>query len=244
MKSRSLDASLLTSISAATTPTVKVPVRVDDRPDQFSTTTTVATTAVFVWDVNGYYALLGVPTNATRAEIREAYQRLGGQSSPRLTEVAATLLNTSTRRLYDSALPGQVWVDQEIRAIVSTRTRKQSGTPIPEPMLGALAEVLDNTVSPGEDAAQSPLGWEWGYWRLGSDATDEGRLRWWQALLVDECSRRHLQMSLSVGFVAGDGFEVLSVGHRVLALLGEDEQPTARLAALAVDQVSTPTSTN
>jgi hypothetical protein len=78
------------------------------------------------WDVNGYYRALGVSPNATRRELREAYQALGGQSSAYLTEVFKFLLNDEQRAEYDAAPLGQVFLDHMAQRDLKERARREA----------------------------------------------------------------------------------------------------------------------
>jgi hypothetical protein len=78
-----------------------------------------------IWDVNGYYRELGVATDATRKQLRLAYQAKDGQSSERLTYIITQLLNPEVRFAYDCAPPGEPFLDkyvwEQIRARMKDR---------------------------------------------------------------------------------------------------------------------------
>ena len=78
----------------------------------FSTSRVLSRWPLIVWDVNGYYRDLGIPTWATKKEIKEAYQALSGDQSVRLTYVTKQLLNDAIRRAYDACRPSSRFFDK------------------------------------------------------------------------------------------------------------------------------------
>lgn len=77
------------------------PMLLGEGPAEFSTCTDLAVSPEWVWDVNGYYRSLGVPTTVGKRGLRVAYQRLDGQSSPWLTYCLKQLLDDGVRAAYD-----------------------------------------------------------------------------------------------------------------------------------------------
>lgn len=69
-----------------------------------------------IWDVNRYYAELGVDPHVPKAELRRAYQ--DSVQDPRSTYIAKILLNDETRREYDALQVGQLWFDPWLAARV------------------------------------------------------------------------------------------------------------------------------
>ena len=72
------------------------------------TTLAVERLPVWSWDVNCYYRDLGVQWNATRQEVRAAFQALGHSPSSRHTMIARSLLDrtrASCRTLLSSKAP-------------------------------------------------------------------------------------------------------------------------------------------
>lgn len=74
----------------------------------------------FVWDGNGFYRRLGLKPGASRREVAEAYMRLGGQRSSRLTTAARTLIDKRTKPYYDAMMLGSLWPDDEdlVQAVI------------------------------------------------------------------------------------------------------------------------------
>lgn len=79
------------------------------------------------WDMNGFYRRLGVPTDAHRSLIRQAYLDKNGSSSSALTKAVEVLTNKRTRPLYDSLPFGWFWPDDE--ALIKMITNEEFQTP-------------------------------------------------------------------------------------------------------------------
>lgn len=77
-----------------------------------------------VWDVNGYYHALGVGYKATRKQLLAAYVRLNGQDDDYLTYVFKQLLDPATRRRYDSAQLGSMFVDRYVEQDLKALARR------------------------------------------------------------------------------------------------------------------------
>lgn len=107
------------------------PSLVGDGPPECSSSTVLSVVPAYIHDVNGYYRELGVPTNATRKQLRMAYQAKDGQSSPRLTYIFRQLLNPETRRAYDLVPFGELFMDAYVldmlkRRMHAERSRRMS----------------------------------------------------------------------------------------------------------------------
>lgn len=76
-----------------------------------------------IYDVNGFYAELGVAPDANRHALAKAYVALGGQSNSRLTEIMSILLDPLKRHAYDRMLPHQRFADTDT---VQRLTRAES----------------------------------------------------------------------------------------------------------------------
>lgn len=142
----------------------------------FSTSTDLVKVPQVVWDVNGYYKSLGVPCDASRSEIRSAYQRCRGQESAWLTMVVKTLLGPE-RLDYDSVPLGQLYVDEVVLRF-------------------AQRVALDRQHSLGDEACgEETLDWPaWGWWSFRSRRRDFAEL---------DGVRDHLVRKLSEIGVAG-----------------------------------------
>lgn len=134
-----------------------VPLRLGAGPDTWSTCTELAVPFAPKWDVNGYYRALGVHPDATRRELREAYQALNGQSSAYLTEVFKFLLNDEERAHYDAAPLGQPYLDRITERGLKERARREAR------MRSALT---------GRKVSPSQVLGEWGYELHDEDDSD------------------------------------------------------------------------
>lgn len=92
------------------------PLLVGDGPAECSSSTALSVLPGVIFDVNGYYRELGVKTNATRKDLRLAYQAADGQSSPRLTYIFRQLLQPEVRFEYDCTPLGHLFFDDYVEA--------------------------------------------------------------------------------------------------------------------------------
>lgn len=182
--------------------------------------------SVFVqvcWDANGYYRELDVHWKATRKELRQAYQRLDGQDSRRLTYVLKQLLNPEVRRAYDSTPLGEpflddLYVQEEIkrRAATEAGRRSRSGVPVtPESVLDQQGlRILDDTLAGGlendapewsyDQALEEDHSWDYSFYIL--DTTDDSGigLGAWQRMLVQRLAWAEEVVHFAVGIHARD----------------------------------------
>lgn len=133
------------------------PMRLGAGPDLWSTCTELAVPARFKWDVNGYYRALGVSPDATRRELREAYQALDGQSSAYLTEVFKFLLNDDQRADYDATPLGQPYLDRLTERALKDRARREA--------------KMRTALTGRQVSAKQVLG-EWGFEVFDDDESD------------------------------------------------------------------------
>lgn len=211
-----------------------------------------------VWDVNGYYRDLGVTHRATRKDLRDAYIRLEGHKSKRLTYVLGQLLNPSIRAAYDATQPGSVFFDRYIAEYVQEQMFKDQvedfgriltfDERIEQDLMQVdLTQYMDKPYDPHHPIDNAIAGehdrskrWRWGYYLWDTDDYDTERLREWQGLLIEALARREAVLKLSVGLVGGsmdEPMRVEAVGYRVVVFLGEAEQPLPQWAELAADRV-------
>ena len=222
-------------------------------PLSASTSLELAVVYRHVHDANGYYAALGIRVDATRREIREAYQRLNGQESPRLTYIVKQLLDPEIRRRYDATPLGTFFHDYEIETWIRnalvrevSRLRQQGRVSEAEEIEAASSGELLDTPESGEHDDASPVQpvWGWGYFLRDSLCKDRQVLSQWQQLLVSALGRRGEHVQLAVGFSTGmaSGWGVERIGHQILVLLDEGVRPTEALAEAAVSRMVNPQS--
>jgi hypothetical protein len=227
------------------------PYLVGDGPATFSTCLDLAVPYRLVYDTNRYYADLGVPVDATRRQIREAYQRLRGHRSARLTYIVTQLLDPDVRRRYDATPCGSVFVDDEVEGWIrqvrvqeSSRLRSQGRVEEAEVLEAEpLDVVVDTEEEMEQDEAQQPFEavWPWAFYLWGSECQDRERLREWQELLISALGSRKENLQLAIGFSGGMAhpWGVRMVGYRIVVFLDQDEQPAEAHAQAASRAVST-----
>lgn len=187
-------------------------------------------------DVNGYYRELGVPWNATRAELRRAYQRVNGQNSVRLTYVFKQLLDPQVRMDYDLTPLGQRYFDDYEWEIHRKKMREQARqareqatgrVATIEEVEGLMNSVLEDIVA--EDRllkqvldqdrwlSKDDTYFPWSYYVYGThrdDTTEERRtLRIWQKLLLSSFGEFGVRTNFALG-VSQHGTMVRKVGYR------------------------------
>lgn len=214
------------------------PVAVPAGPYEFATAQELQPWPAIVWDVNGYYAELGVPYNATRAQLKEAYQARGGWGSARLTYILRQLLDTEIRAAYDSSRPGSVFFDEYIARWFHEQSLRDS---IVEE--GRLL-TLDERIEKGQEELdlskymnkpydldkalpdEVPLAWRWGYYLYGAYAHNIELLNKWQSLLLTAKSLK--PNKLCVGLLSASDtrpVRLVLIGLRLVAFVREDIEP-------------------
>jgi hypothetical protein len=227
------------------------PRAIESGPMDFTSCVALQPWPTVVWDVNAYYAELGIPWRATRTQIREAYQRLGGDGSDRLTYIVKQLLDPVIRANYDATQPGSVFFDRYIAEYVKNqmladqvvehgRILTFDDQVVQELSVIDLTKFMNRPFDTVLGEVQN-MGarWRWGYYLWASDIYDTDRLRQWQELLVSALAGKGVNLRLSVGLVGGsqEPMRVEAVGYRVVAFLGEAETPSLELAQAAADRV-------
>lgn len=216
-------------------------------PPTFSTSVELVKPYQIVWDTNGYYRDLGVRTDASRAELRSAYQKKRGWRSTRLTYVLRQLLDTETRRGYDSTPLGSLYFDAYVEEMLRRQRMaevvrlRSEGQFMLADLLREMPVVDDPTVDdflPTEFSRRHPPpppAWPWAYYVWKCYGGDTRMLAEWQHLLIEELGHRRYQ--IAVGFVGHSPWEVAVVGYRVVAFIGDTETPTAALAKRAAQAI-------
>lgn len=222
-------------------------------PVTFSTCVTLQPTRIarYCFDTNGYYAALGVSPAATRKELREAYQRLGGATSPRLTYIIKQLLDPEVRARYDATPLGSVFLDYDVETylrrkrvkdVVGLRIqgRHEEADALSECDVAGGGEpieaVVDTAPSVQEDARTR---WPWSYYLRACEGGNTDRLAEWQELLTEAFAHDRHQLHIAVGFSGGMELPwgVSTVGHRLVVFLDPSEPPTEVYARAAASRV-------
>lgn len=232
------------------------PTRFGRGPDVWSACTDVAVRVKLCWDVNGYYAALGVSPQATRRQLREAYQALDGQNSPYLTYAFKQLLNPETRDAYDASPLGQPFLDAYTQLAMKRRAKAEAHRRSAVGEFITAEEVIDewgyalrdeeegvDTVSPaGQDLPRKADRLEYSYygWKTAKFLMDEGPLQQWQGLLSTAATQLGIAPKLSFGItgMSDHPYILEQVGDRVVIFFPEGEEPTEAVACKAIDDLT------
>ena len=208
------------------------------------------------WDVNGYYRALDVVPTANRRQLREAFQRLHGDQSDRLTYIMGQLLDPIIRARYDACAPGEVFIDRYVLAEVIRRAQDQASKAIRDGQaqpadavdldlddaLGSPVSVLDQPPLSGHTTDPHP----WGYYRWNTVMDQPHRLDRWRTVLSAAFWLRGVNTHVAVGLAKSmEPWQVETVETTTVFFINEDTEPTQLLAEAAVDHhiknyVSTP----
>lgn len=226
------------------------PTRLGWGPVDWSTSTELAVRIVFKWDVNRYYAALGVKPDATRKELREAYQAKGGQSSVMLTHILKMLLNPEIRRQYDECPLGEPFFDEMSEAELKRKAHQEAGRRSAagkavsgEDVLGEWGfELLESgvdTVSPnGQDLSRKAAQWNYSYygWKTTAFLTDVEALQKWQVALSRMAAEQSVTPVVSIGVTGlpDRSFILKEVDDRRVIFFSEGEEPTDTIARKAI----------
>jgi hypothetical protein len=231
------------------------PVRLGWGPDRWSASTELAVPIVFVWDVNGYYAALGVDPKASRKELREAYQALDGQASAYLTYVFKQLLDPEVRAAYDRSPLGCPYMDEYQENDLKRRAAQEAGrrsgkgkTTTPKTVLGEWGYTLDDseervdTVSSDrEDRSRKaePLRYSYYGWRTSSFLPDTEQLQEWQRLLTAAAALLRVAPQISFGVTGSSDqpYILQEVRGQQVIFFPEGEEPTEEVALAAINQL-------
>lgn len=204
---------------------------------EFSTSMGLMPIYTISWDVNGYYRELGVDTDATKREIRQAYQERNGHESERLTYIVKQLLNPVVRALYDATPLGKLYIDHYVAEwIRQAQMREARDQEIGEDMWANLdvdeddfepvETVLDIVANARQDRqAESTFDHQfgrWGYYVWRSGPVERGHVGNWQAEITAELWQRGEVVKLAVGFLGPcmeQDWEVQRVGYRIVAFV-------------------------
>jgi hypothetical protein len=229
------------------------PVRLGWGPDRWSTSTELAPRIVFKWDVNGYYAALGVHPDANRRELREAYQARDGQGSAYLTYVFKQLLNAEVRAAYDDSPLGYPFLDdyqdEKLKRDASQEAgrRSRDGESVSkDDVLGEWGYILidresgvDSVSSKVEDRDRKaePLRYSYYGWKTSSFMPNAETLQGWQVALASAAATLKVAPKLSFGItgLSDRSFILAEVDGQPVIFFPEGEEPTDSVAREAIE---------
>jgi hypothetical protein len=232
----------------------------------FSTCQDIVRWPSYVFDVNGYYATLGVPWWATKKEIVAAYiDKVGVLQDEgdrvRLTYIFKVLQDPERRAKYDAVPLGAIFNDPFVQESIRLHDAWEASqkllkgevtfdelmdmqTALDEDDADVDDDVLNRSRQDGLTAQNQMIGggqWRWSYYTLDSQCDDHAVLSRWQALLVRYISRKKKGVRIAVGFI-GVGvtpslYEVHEVGKHTVVFISDKSVPTRRLAKKAASAV-------
>lgn len=185
-----------------------------------------------VWDVNGYYAALGVPTTASTREIRLAYLALDGPNSARLTEMFLVLISPALRARYDAMPLGTRWLDEEHRRLrkIADRAARLRGEIPDDQWTDTPIRPLDNPPPWGEDERTPARGFDQGPYPFtillrGTSVYSPWTLEQWQGLLIAAVRRSGGPAQIGLGVIAGEQWEAGEIHGLPFLFIGNALRP-------------------
>ncbi len=233
----------------------EAPYLVGRAPAAFSTAADLVVDPQVCYDVNGYYADLGVHWRASRVELYRAYLAREGWTCPRLTYVLDQLLDRETRRRYDRTPLGRLFRDLAVHAVIWRRLVAQAAGDDRRlweaaALLGLVpadrAQSLDQGSLEGEDGAAPPEQeiFPYGYYLWRAASAPPELLATWQARIVRAATEVGYVAQVAVGVVGRTPcpWVVARVGYLDVLFVHEDADPTEDMARQAVQRLITPCS--
>lgn len=227
-----------------------------------STCTGLVRSPEVIWDVNGYYRVLGIPfphrEPASRRGLMQAHLAAGGLDDRWKTYCLSQLLDVATRAEYDRMPLGQVYLDDYWNEYLDNEAKKEAFRRV------AAGEISIEDVEGGgeadrikreewglrtqaeaeaaKDVARSAsrnvtLTWSYYLWRCSYAAVSDraARLDTWRTLLVEAFRDLGVHLRFRVGFVGRQSHPWLRIewdGHLIF-FLNRDQEPTTEYAVQA-----------
>lgn len=205
-----------------------------------------------IYDVNGFYAELGVSPQASARELVDAYMAAGGQDSAHLTEVLMILRDPVRRAAYDRMLPHQRFADtrtvQRLTRAEAVRRLRES-----DPLSSVFEtenvqnqpsytreSVSENTHRvPGADAETDPaFGYAYYLWGVVYSPSARAGLPQWQAALITALGATPGPVQFAVGRCAlGSDSVAIRVAGVPVAFLSAGTAPQQTLAEHVASQL-------
>lgn len=196
---------LRSEAAAATDPSR--PRLVGDGPVEFSTALGLDITPRFVWDSNGFYRRLGVPTNASRREIARAgvaamLACTTKEEERRVDAIVRTLIDPARRRSYDATPMGAFFAF--------------------DPYL------LDQRLLAGLPDLVPVYGWPWAYYivQCNDDALIEQDMGSWRTHIANALHGVIEPNKFALGIAPGEAISIDLIGHRIVIFVGVALKPS------------------
>jgi hypothetical protein len=246
---RLLTADRFRASSEAIYQAMAVPKLIGIGPHRFSTSLALERWPSVIWDVNAYYATLGISPHATKREIREAYQRLDGHDSRRLTFIIKQLLNDEVRRAYDACRFNTLFYDRDLDHVFKQRVKDEArrkgqmeeaqptSVETPEDELNHEAGVIDDEEY-GDLYSNPNQQWDWGFYLWHTATPNVDLVKRWQHCVYQVFLGQDL--SLSVGLMGGKEIvKLIKVEGDYVAFINEFATPSIPLAKTLKSKLST-----
>lgn len=219
----------------------------------------------FVFDVNGFYAALGVSPDATVEEITRAYHDMGGQDDAWLTETLMILRDPDKRAAYDRMLPHQRFNDSttyaEVRRVEAMEALREgiprTGTVSDQSVYGGARRTREWGSAYTKSTSDKQPPWQYAYylWHLLYRDSAVDQLPEWQHLLIAALNgdEHSAPLQFAVGrCAAGIPATAIRVAGTLIAFLPYNTAPTpeqavrvaAMLRTLATDHTTSVTPDN
>lgn len=209
-----------------------------------------------VWDVNGWYAMLGADTHADRSGLREAYVTNRCWESDYATYVLQQLLDPEVRREYDAMPLGSQYmadefVQRSLKAMIREKAARLAHDTNTAPDVEAVADEMGYKVVDTPPEFHGAVGpsdyvdlWSWSYFLDDVVCHDYDRLAKWQSMLVSALSEVGATLQFAVGFASQkndepQGFTRIEQTSIMVAYLGALTEPSPALAQRVAETLST-----
>lgn len=217
-----------------------------------SASTTLAVPGKVIWDVNGYYRILGIPVDATKIQIRRAFQAKNGHDDWLLTYIVRQLLNPGIRAAYDSSPWGKPFFDDVIERYVKQKLVDESIAALRNGDESWVEPIdlshLKNQPEPEDEpdfasVAEGVMGAAWSSYSWETNHHDEESLSEWRRMVGWVLALSGYTGAYSVGWTRGRGVcsALVEVDGVPVFFLTEGNQPSVTLALDIIDHQATST---
>ena len=205
------------------------PMLIGSGPETCSTVTDMVVRPEIIWDVNGYYRLLGADYKSNKKALREAFMKVDGHSSPAITNAFKQLLNPEIRQEYDAMPLGErymndPYIQQEVKqsAQKEASARQRDGEDVttedilnergfgvdkgeeePETPEIEITDEVEIQEEPDESFGSYAVDWDYAYYLWKSISIEDEPLARWQEMLHNEFVARRVKIHFAVGWRGG-----------------------------------------
>lgn len=211
-----------------------------------------------IWDVNGWYAMLGADPHSDRKGLREAYITNRCWESDYATYVLQQLSIPEVRREYDAMPLGSRYLaDEFVQRALKAKIREEAARRARETNtaadVDAVADEMGYEVVRDDTPREIPgsVGgadygdlWAWSYFLDDVECHDWDRLAEWQTMLITALSEAGATLRFAVGFTSQkndepQGFTRIEEASIMVAYLGSLTDPSRALAGQVAENLIT-----